>query len=105
MTSAQIAAALQAAHPGYGEGMFERVDLRASDGVTLTMDDWLGRVRSLYDLAEVARTRHRVIDGELTLLGLAELDTSLAVRLRDDGFLEALARVSEVAPRRDSTDV
>jgi hypothetical protein len=107
VTPAQIAQALQTSHPGYGDGRFEHVELRPSAGETATVDAWLGRVRGLYDFAQVAASRHHVIDGELTLLGLAELDASLAEDLRPEGFLDSLR--SGVAPalrraRQDRTE-
>jgi hypothetical protein len=104
VTAAQIAEGLQADHPRYGEGRFEHVKLRPSAGNTATTNEWLGRVRSLYDVAQVAASRHRVIDGELTLAGLAELDASLAQDLRPDGFLDALSSGIEPALRRATRD-
>ena len=104
VTAAQIAEHLQVSHPGYGGGTFERVRLKPAEGSIATTDDWLGRVRRQYDMAQVAGSRHGVIDGELTLLALAELDTSLADSLRTDGFLETIRRDAEVKPRRPTAD-
>jgi len=104
VTASQIAESLQNAHPGYGGGTFQAVRLRPSVGSTAPVNDWLGRVRGLYDMAAIARTRHRVIDGELTLLGLAELDAVLADDLGVDGFLDALTASAEQVPRRDASD-
>jgi hypothetical protein len=104
VTAARIAQALQAGHPGYGGGRFQKVSLRPAAGPVATTDEWLDRVRSLYTMAEVSRTRHQVIDGELTLLGLAELDVSLAENLRDGGFLDALSAGAQVRPRRVTSD-
>jgi hypothetical protein len=104
VTPGQIAEALQVAHPGYGGGKFERVTLRPDAGPTAVTDDWFQRVRSLYDTSKVAETRHRVIDGELTLLGLAELDPSLAEDLGADGFLDALRSDVEALPRPVTDD-
>lgn len=99
VTPAQIAEAIQADHPGYADGTFEKVLLRPSVGIRAATDAWLAQVGSLYDPVQVAHTRHSVIDGELTLLGLAELDSSLADDLRVDGFLNRLAANAESTPR------
>jgi KAP family P-loop domain len=104
VTSTQIAERLQVIHPEYGGDMFGHIKLSSGTGQTATTDDWLARVRRLYDMAELARSRHHVIDGELTLLALAELDTSLRESLRANGFLDTLARDVEVKPRRATAD-
>jgi hypothetical protein len=104
VTASQIAAHLQRSHPGYGAGQFERVVLDPEAGEAAPTDDWLARVRDQYPGEAVARSRHQVIDGELTLIGLAALDSSLATSLRADGFLDALSRGVAVRPRRPTTD-
>ena len=104
VTPSQIALSIQALHPDYGDNSFKDVRFRPSEGNTATTDEWLARVQSLYDMARVAQTRHKVIDGELTLLGLAELDDSLAEDLRADGFLDAVRRGVEAIPRQDVRD-
>ena len=103
VTPAAIAAAIQQHHPEYGGGLFGAATLRISLGRRATVDTWLGEVSGLYDASEVAATRHQVIDGELTVLGLAELDPSLAEDLRNEGALDALRGAVEVLPR-PSTD-
>jgi hypothetical protein len=99
VTPSQIAESLQRSHPGYGRGTFKGIQLRLSQGPAASVDEWLRRVRALYDLSQVKGTRHKVIDGELTLLGLARLDTSLAGSLEADDFLKTLTDDAEVSPR------
>jgi hypothetical protein len=103
VTPAAIAAAIQRDHPEYGNGLFGTVILRLSLGRRAPVDTWLAQVSDLYDLSDVAASRHQVIDGELAVLGLAELDPSLAEDLRNAEVLDALRRDVEVRPR-PSTD-
>jgi len=81
------------------------VTAHAPEGrITLTLEVWLARVRDLYDLEAVRRSRHQVIDGELLLLGLVELDPALAADLEPHGFLAALREGAEVQPTRARLD-
>lgn len=90
VTASRIAHALQAGHPGYGAGAFGSVTLRPDDGERRTTDAWLHAVRDLYDMDAVTASRHRVLDGLLVIVGLAELDPQLAADLEPGGVLTAL---------------
>lgn len=103
VTPAAIAAAIQKDHPEYGHGLFGTARLRLSLGRRAPVDAWLAQVSDLYESSAVAASRHRVINGELAVLGLAELDPSLAEDLRNGGVLEAMRSLAEVRPR-PSTD-
>jgi KAP family P-loop domain len=98
ITASVLAAELQRAHPDYAGGGFGSVTLR-DDGTEATADEWLARVAALYDLDEVATTRHEVIDGPLTILGLAALDEVLAAELRSAGVLDAFEHDAAARPR------
>jgi hypothetical protein len=104
VTAAQVAQALQTAHPGYAGGAFGGVTLRADAGRRRETDAWLADVAACYDLSRVATTRHQVVDGELTLLALAELDRDLADDLNRAGALEVLRTEVALRPRRPSSD-
>jgi hypothetical protein len=105
VTSAMIAQGLQSEHPDYGSGLFHEVVLSDLTGPTSPTDDWLVAVRGLYDGLPVAETRHRVIDAELTLLGLAELDPALRAALDSHGFLAALDASAQVHPQRPAASL
>ena len=104
VAAARIAEGIQARHPDYADGSFTEVRLRASEGPRATTDQWLSRVRGLYDLESEPNTRQGFIDGRLTLLGLSELDESLAEDLSTAGFLRRLRDEAEVQPRRQTLD-
>lgn len=104
VTPARIAAAIQEDHREYADGRFGHVTLRLSAGGTAIVEEWLERVRRLFDAGSVANSRHQVIDGELMVLGLAELDESLAEDLRAGGLLDSWRRSVEVLPRRTTSD-
>jgi hypothetical protein len=104
VTAAAIAAAIQQDHPEYADKRFGAASLRISAGGTATVDEWLERVRALYDAEALAQSRHHVVDGELAVLGLAELDDSLAQDLTAAGLLDDWRRRVDVHPRRASSD-
>lgn len=100
VTAAAIAAAIQQDHREYAGGRFGALTLRQSLGRRQNVDQWLEKVAALYDTAAVAASRHRVLNGELFILGLAELEPSLAEDLRAGGALEALRDSVAVLPSR-----
>src|SRR2546430_1778774 len=102
-TATRMAEVLQELHPEYGKGAFGAVRFTGKVRLQKTVDTWLQQVRLRYDMDEVARSRHRVIDGELTLLGLAVLDHDLAKDLSPRGVLRALWRGAEVRPPPSAT--
>jgi hypothetical protein len=102
--AARIAAEIQRDHPGYVQGRFGQATLHVAGGATASVEDWLERVRGLYDARVVAESRHKVIDGELAVLGLAELDGQLQDDLRAGGLLSSWERSVAVLPRRTTSD-
>lgn len=104
VAAARIAEAIQKDHGKYGDGRFAKITLRPEVGRKVAVDEWLRQVRSLYDMGQVSQTRHQAIDGQLTLLGLAELDDSLAEDLRAEGFLDKLAEDAELIPQHRRPD-
>ena len=104
VTASQIAQALQLHHPGYGRGAFATVELRPDVGERRTTENWLRAALGCYNLDVVARTRHRGLDGSLTLLALAELDSALARDLDQGGFLDLLGDEVEVRPQHQGSD-
>lgn len=104
VTPTKIAAALQQDHQDYVGGRFASVPLRRFVGPTATVEEWLERVRALYNPQAVASSKHEVLDGQLLLLGLAELDEYLAQDLSEAGILDLLRNEVEVLPRRGATD-
>jgi hypothetical protein len=103
-SAARIAAEIQRDHPEYAQGRFGQATLRVSGGTTAAVEDWLERVRDLYDAQAVVKSRHKVIDGELAVLGLAELDGPLQEDLKAGGLLNFWEQTVEVLPRRTSSD-
>lgn len=99
VAAARIAEEIQKDHGKYGDGRFAKITLRPEVGRKVAVDEWLHQVRGLYDMGQVSQTRHQAIDGQLTLLGLAELDDSLAEDLRAEGFLDKLADDAEIIPQ------
>jgi hypothetical protein len=103
VAAAQIAEALQAGHPEYGGKTFADVVLTPG-GPGHPTDMWLTDVAGLYRRDEVMASTHKVVDGTLVLLGLAELDPSLEEDLRRNGFLTRLQNEAKVRPRADVRD-
>jgi Domain of unknown function (DUF4062)/KAP family P-loop domain len=99
VTAARVAAEVQAAHPDYATGLFGSLVLDTERGARRPPDLWIAAVAELYDSAEVAASRHQVLNGELLLAGLAELDRDLRGMLEVDGFLAKLTAGLEVLPR------
>ncbi|MDQ0000582.1 hypothetical protein J2W15_004102 [Pseudarthrobacter sulfonivorans] len=105
VTSAgRIAAEIQRDHPKYAQGKFGQANFRVAGGGTAAVEDWLERIRDLYDAQAVAKSRHKVIDGELAVLGLAELVGQLHDDLNAGGLLSSWERTVEVLPRRTTSD-
>ncbi|MCU1518726.1 MAG: hypothetical protein JWQ75_3447 [Pseudarthrobacter sp.] len=104
VTPSTIAAAIQQDHPEYADGGFGRATLRLPAGPTSTVEQWLERVRQLYDPGAVARSRHKMITGELMVLGLAELDQTLQEDLTAAGILDAWRSSVGLVPRLATSD-
>ena len=95
-TASAIAQEIRSRHPNYAAGRLESVLIDVTVGVRLPLDEWLSLVRSRYDLSEIAQSRHKVIDGRLTLAALALLDPPLAEQLGDT--LTDLLNECEIRP-------
>src|SRR5205085_9860415 len=104
VTAARIAHALQINHASYGGGLFGKVTLRVDGGPEQPTDAWLAQVSGLYISDAVVASKHQVVDGTLVLLGLAELDPTLAEDLRRQGFLRRLKAEADVLPRTVVSD-
>jgi hypothetical protein len=91
VTPGLIATALQQskAHRDYAGGRFVLATFNRA-GTEAPFEEWCGQVRRLYDMELVRKSREKVIDGRLLLIGLAHLDDDFAVQLRRDGLLDAL---------------
>lgn len=104
VTASAIVQVLQREHSAYGSRSFGSVALDAEAGSRRATDEWLVAARRLYDLTAVAATRHKVVDGTLVILALADLDGSLAEQLNRTPFLYYLQSEAEVQPERDVSD-
>lgn len=91
VTASAFALGIQRRHPEYGGGRFERIAIDPALGELDNVAGWLARIRGRYDREGVRASKHRTIDGRLGLVALAQLDTNLDGRLREEGFLRALA--------------
>ncbi len=97
-TATALAGSLQSTHSDYAAGRFGLADLADNpDAERRPTADWLAAVRDCYDLGEVERSTHEVIDGRLTVLALAELDDGLASAMGAD-TLTALRAECELEP-------
>jgi hypothetical protein len=99
VTASELALRLRPGHEDYAKGLFGTAPIEAERGPRHAIGYWLNRVSALYDEAEVARSKHQVLDGRLFLAGLATVDADLRVSLSDAGALTALQEEIEVKPR------
>jgi KAP family P-loop domain len=99
VTASGVADKVRIRHSDYADSRFGSVSLDVRAGKPRKVSAWLAAVRNSYDLAAVAASKHRVIDGRLTLIALAMLDSSLATALGDE-IVSQLAAESSVAPTR-----
>jgi hypothetical protein len=104
VTAAALAAAIQRQHPEYAQGAFGKVSLRTDGGPRRLVGEWLSAVLGLYNPDEFLAAGRKTIDGQLTVLALAELDDSLESDLSRGGVLESWRRTVDPLPRRLSTD-
>ncbi len=99
VTAGRLAAQLQNLHGEYASQAFAQASLDTERGVVLPVDEWLRRVRDVYDMPAALGSKHEGIDGRLFLLGLAAVDGSLADDLTRQGLMEALQSEVDVLPR------
>nr|WP_276512172.1 P-loop NTPase fold protein [Cryobacterium roopkundense] len=102
VTAGALAAEIQREHGDYVGGRFAQVRLRVHSGPTASVADWLERVRGLY--ADTQTDVIDVIDGQLVVLGLAELDEVLEDALSAGGLLSAWRATARALPRNTKAD-
>jgi hypothetical protein len=100
VTASALAQLLQQAYPEYANGILEKASFDVDAGPPSPVDDWLERVRALYEPEALARSRHEVVDGPLLLAGLATLDGELRRTLDESGVTEPLWTQLELKPHR-----
>jgi hypothetical protein len=99
VTAGELARRLQTGHEHYANDLFGNVPIEPGRGPMHPINYWLNRVTGLYDETEVARSKHRVLDGRLLLAGLATVDEDLYMSLSETGVLSALWDEIDVKPR------
>ena len=89
VTAWEIAEELLALHPEYGGSRLRR--FAGAPGRREPLERWLVLVASLFDRDAVRATPAQVIDGRMTLLGLARLEPELGLLYRREGIGARLA--------------
>jgi len=90
VTAWEIAGALFARHPDYGNPPTPPPQDAAPASRPLA--EWLALVEGLYERPAVAASPAEVIDGRLTILGLARIDEGFGSALRASGARQRLLR-------------
>ncbi|MFI7482043.1 P-loop NTPase fold protein [Kocuria sp. M1R5S2] len=105
VTAGRIAIEIQRIHPEYADRGFGDVRLRPSAGRRATVGEWLRGVASLYDRKPARNAPRPVIDGELTVFGLALLERELEQDLRDGRVFDIMGRRARerLGPQPDQT--
>ena len=91
ITSWALASNILSAHPEYANFLGSK--LHSAEGPThgglRTVDEWFEPLTTLFDM-ETVQQKVEVLDGRLTIWGLAQLDASLKSYLDSSEFLKAL---------------
>src|SRR5215475_4180682 len=97
VTASMLADEVRQRHPEYVGGRLRSVHLDSEAGERRPVAGWLSLVRACYDPATLAESRHKVIDGRLTLAALAALDPALAAQM-GAAAREALENECDIRP-------